>query len=75
MEYVAVESSNIRAIGYNPDLSILGVQFNNGMEYHYFNVPYTVFESLLQVSSSGESVGKYFNAKIRNSEYEYRQIN
>lgn len=35
MNYVAVSSSNIAAIGYEKDRMILGVRFHSGREYRY----------------------------------------
>ncbi len=58
-----VSSSNIAAVGYDPDTSKLVVEFHNGSTYEYENVPEDEFDSLVRSSS----VGSYFQNNIRNS--------
>lgn len=47
MEYVAVRSSTVGAVGYDGAAKVLGVQFLNGSEYHYFSVPQMMGSSRL----------------------------
>lgn len=61
MERTPVTSSNIRAIGYEPET--LEVEFNNGSVYQYLGVPVNEHESIM----NADSKGKYFNANIKNS--------
>ena len=57
-----VESSNIQAIGYDPDTQILEVEFGKDVDagyphnrlYHYFDVPPQVHRDLMDASSHGE---------------------
>jgi hypothetical protein len=63
MERIPVSSSNIRSIGYEPEISTLEVEFNTGSVYQYHGVSQEAFDSLMQA----ESKGIYFNANIRNS--------
>lgn len=58
-----VSSSQISYIGYEDDDMSLIVVFTNGSTYRYDNVPREVFDDL----KSASSVGKYFNANIKNS--------
>ena len=60
MQRSEVISSNIKSVGYRD--TILEIEFNNNMIYKYNNVPIDICKALLQASS----VGKYFNAHIRN---------
>lgn len=69
MDYISVESSNIEAVAYDEEESILGICFLNGREYQYFHVSKIEFENLL----NAQSIGKYFGKHIRNN-YEYRRI-
>ena len=62
MEMIPVESSNVREIGYDADTQTLGIIFNRGMLYHYFEVPQEVFDGLQEAPS----IGKYFNSEVRN---------
>jgi len=49
-----VESSVIRALGYNPNTKTLGIVFMNYSLYHYLRVPREVYERLLGSKSKGE---------------------
>ena len=56
---IPVNSSAILAVGY--DGSTLTVVFVTGRVYDHPNVPYSVFEGLMQASSKGA----YYNRNIR----------
>jgi hypothetical protein len=58
-----VESSNIDAIGYDPDLKRLSVRFKSGRTYQYENVGEDDYQNLLNASSTG----KHFNDHIKNN--------
>jgi len=59
-----VDSSNIEAIGYEPDSQELHVRFlKSGETYVYYGVEDWVFQELMQADSKGI----YFNANIRNT--------
>ena len=64
MERIQVESSNIIAIGYDPESMILEVEFGKeGPEvltnriYQYQNVPIELFEEFLEDTSPGGYLG------------------
>ncbi len=63
MEMKAVESSNIAAIGYDPDNMRLGVRFKGtaGVRYEYENVTEDEYRALV----NSASVGKAFQCLIR----------
>ena len=63
MEREPVSSSNIAAVGYDPDSETLEVEFKTSGIYQYFNVPAFMFERLV----AADSVGKFFNAEIRDA--------
>lgn len=56
------DSSQIAAIGYDPDTLVLEVEFKSGGVYQYAEVPPAVHAALL----SSESVGSAFAAQVRN---------
>ena len=56
-----VESSVIRSVGYERETATLEVEFHGDRVYRYFAVPRVVFEGLM----GAESVGAYFNSKVR----------
>ncbi len=63
-----VESDVIHAIGYDPEIHLLEIIFNDGRIYQYRGVPAPVFEGLKQA----ESKGRYFQENIR-GEFQYWQ--
>jgi hypothetical protein len=69
MERVPVSSSNIVAIGYDPDSQTLEIEFKGGALYQYFSVPQSEYESLLNASS----IGSYFHANIKNR-YQFSKV-
>lgn len=67
-EMIPVESSNLEAVGYDPDEELLYIIFKEKRStprtlYRYSNVSQEEFDGLL----SAESQGKYFHSVIRNS--------
>ena len=61
MQRKSVDSSVIAAIGYDESSAILEVAFHTGRTYHYFRVPPSEHQNLL----NAKSIGGYFNRKIR----------
>lgn len=53
MQWSAVSSSNVAAVGYNAGDRLLGVTFLNGSSYWYFDVPEGIYETLLGAASVG----------------------
>ncbi len=64
-----VESDVIHAIGYDPEIQLLEIIFNDGRIYQYRGVPADVFQGLKQA----ESKGRYFQENIRD-EFQYWQF-
>lgn len=56
-----VESSMMRAVGYDAKKLILEIQFQSGSIYEYFDVPREVYEGLMNASS----LGRYFDDEIK----------
>jgi hypothetical protein len=56
-----VDSSVIRSVGYEKETATLEVEFHSDKLYRYFAVPHTVFDGLM----TAESVGAYFNQRVR----------
>jgi hypothetical protein len=57
-----VESSNIKAIGYDAGISTLEVEFTNGSIYQYTGVPEDIHKGLMEADSKG----KFLHASVRN---------
>jgi hypothetical protein len=56
-----VISSSLRSVGYGARARMLEIEFHNTHVYQYFDVPKAVLEEML----AQNSLGAYFNAKIR----------
>lgn len=69
MNLIRVDSSSIRAVGYEEDRNVLYVQFIDGDLYEYFGVPVDDFIDLLHA----ESVGGFVNKRIK-PYYDYRKL-
>ncbi len=70
MERTPVQSSNLASIGYEPDTSMLEIEFLTGSIYQYFGVPQAVYEELMNASSKGS----YFYHQVREAGYSYVKI-
>lgn len=66
MQYV--NSSNLVSVGYDSTSQTLRIQFHNAT-YDYFNVPFQIYQGLMNASSKGG----YHAAYIKNS-YRYRRV-
>jgi len=64
-----VNSSAILSVGYNADGLVLEIEITGGAIYQYFDVPEAVFREFM----GAESLGRYYNANIRNS-YRYAPL-
>lgn len=60
MEMQYVESSNLRAVGYDQNNAILEIEFRDGSAYEYYDVPQYEYDGLM----SADSKGKYAYANI-----------
>jgi len=70
MKRVAVNSSSLRALGYDLEEQALEVEFHNGSLYRYEQVPADVVQALLEA----DSLGRYFNQVFKAQQYPYRRI-
>lgn len=70
MERRSVNSSNIAAIGYDPERQILEVEFNSGSVYHYLGVPEHLHLGLM----SADSHGRFLNQHIKEAGFPYIQV-
>jgi len=69
MKMEPVESSNLKAIGYDEEAGILRVAFKSGPSYNYKGVPLSAYESLLM----SDSKGACFALTIK-GHYEYEKV-
>jgi len=61
MERQSVASSNVAAVGYDPDKQEMEVEFTNGATYLYKDVPPETHAALMNASS----IGSYIYHNIR----------
>jgi hypothetical protein len=63
-----VQSSALRAVGYDGGGATLVITFQNGSTYEYSNVPRSVYDELM----AADSKGSYFNSYIK-GQYSYHR--
>lgn len=66
MDRILVNSSNLVSVGYDAAAQTLEVEFQSGNIYKYFDVPATIYQSLMTADSKGE----YFHDNIL-KEFDY----
>lgn len=59
MNLVRVESSNLSAVGYDPDISVLAVRFTNGSVCNYYGVPPYEHTMLMAAKSKGKYLAEH----------------
>ncbi len=64
MERIAVDSSSVRTVAYDPATFELEVEFRNGRSYRYQQVPVAAYRLLLQAPSIGEFVNKQIKPRF-----------
>lgn len=68
-----VHSSNIAAIGYDPQTRVLAVTFKGPSgTYAYDGVPKEIDDELRDIEAEGGSVGKFFQSAVRDLYPSYR---
>ncbi|MGA3211047.1 MAG: KTSC domain-containing protein [Terriglobales bacterium] len=69
MEYTEVTSTNVFGVGYDLGSCTLLVDFLNGSQYLYFEVPPDLADGLVNADSVGGYLAKHIKGK-----YEYRRL-
>jgi len=64
MERIAVDSSSVTSVGYDPATFELEVEFRNGRTYRYQQVPIAAYRLLLRAPSIGEFVNKQIKPRF-----------
>jgi len=62
MQRIPIQSSVLLAVAYDPADRLFEAEFHNGQVYQYHRVPPELYQQLL----AAESLGSFFNRKIRN---------
>ena len=70
MKRVVVNSSSLRALGYDPEQQVLEVEFSSGALYRYEAVPPEAVQALLDA----DSLGRHFNQVFKPQHYRYRRL-
>lgn len=65
MELVAVNSSNIAAIGYLPDVCLMRVNFRDGTQYDWVNISAQAHAELMAAPSKGAHLSAKFPPGVR----------
>jgi len=69
MKRESVESSNLKTVGYDVKSKTLEVEFKNGYIYQYFDVPKTIYNSMVNANSAG----KYLISNVKGV-YRYARL-
>jgi KTSC domain len=64
-----ITSTALKSVGYDAVAHVLEVELQAGPIHRYFDVPQSVYETLI----SAPSKGRYFDNNVR-GKYEHRQI-
>ena len=59
-----VESSAISSVGYDPRREVLELEFSSGAVYDYFEVPRSVYDSLMKAPSKGRFVSRSIRGRF-----------
>lgn len=72
-----VTSSNVKSIGYDSVLQVLSVNFLNGGEYEYYDVPRSIYNQVRNAGSKGKALWHLVIRGWRsgNEPYPYKKIN
>ena len=62
---IQVKSSNINSIGYDEDSSTLEIEFHSGAVYQYFDVPFAVYDGLMDADSHGKYLAQHIKGQYR----------
>lgn len=69
MQMIEVDSSMLKAVGYNHSTQTLRAVFNGGRTYDYFEISREVYDRLLDDNSKGG----YMRSRIIN-QYPYQEV-
>jgi hypothetical protein len=58
-QLISIQSDNVRAAGYDSDLMIMTVQFNNGHIYEYYGIPGELWNSFVSAQPNPWSLVGY----------------
>ena len=65
MEMRPVDSSNIKAVGYDPSTRVMRVEFHHGGSYEHRDVGPAEHEALISASSVGSHYHRHFRSAPR----------
>lgn len=69
MELQRVTSSNITAVGYDPQTETLEVEFLSGFRYQYYGVTQGLFDEMMRAPSKGRFLNQYIK-----DQYPYSRV-
>ena len=67
MERTTVESSNIASIGYHEETLTLEIEFLNNTVYQYFDIPFNIYQDLMNSNSHGKFLAENIKGIYRYS--------
>ena len=70
MNRTAVQSSNLRSVGYDATSSRLEVEFIKSGVFEYYDVPASVHSGLMSAASKGS----YLDKHVKKAGYRYKKL-
>lgn len=70
LKRVALESSSLRNVAYDPERQVLEVEFSGGGRYRYQQVPLEVVAAL----AVADSPGTFFNQVFKSWDFPYQRL-
>jgi predicted metal-dependent hydrolase len=70
IQHTPVRSSNIKAIGHDPNTRALYVKFRNGGHYVYHDVDLADYSRLMAAESKGKYLHQFIKGKHRHTKLE-----
>ncbi len=65
MNRIPITSSTIASIGFDEDSSTLEIEFLSGSVYQYFDVPFSIYNGLLEADSKGQYMNQFIKGQYR----------
>ncbi len=72
-ERLEITSAIIADINYLNEKKILEIKFKTGREYHFFDVPESIWEDYKKFVESSKSAAAFFNSRIKGF-YEFKEV-
>jgi hypothetical protein len=74
VELVDVESSNVRAIGYNPEVKLLRIVYRDGVVYDHEDITAEFHAALMAAPSKGKFIARHLKGGVKHDPIRLREL-